>query len=312
MKWIGGNNMNPLIYNIAKKSLATLLIFSIFIYATVFISVFPSNYTVKKIDGKWTATYPIKNIMKGVNNKVISLAKGDYKVTAQGKDLIGLVKIALKKSMKILIGGLIISVVFGIFKGIIDSRRGRSRDSSLKILLTIIPISLPDVLIVAILQAFAIWLIQHGIFIFKVAGAGTWHHEVLPIVALSILPACYIARVTAMSIESCYDKEYVKAAIGKGCSSRRILWNHVMRNAIGIIFESLSNITAMIITNMMIVEYMFSYPGITSMLMNAYRNFDRNTTIVTIIVIGILYFVLDALFQIMKKVTFKPLSEDAV
>jgi ABC-type antimicrobial peptide transport system permease subunit len=85
-----------------------------------------------------------------------------------------------------------------------------------------------------------------------------------------------------------------------------------MRNAIGIIFESLSNITAMIITNMMIVEYMFSYPGITSMLMNAYRNFDRNTTIVTIIVIGIIYFVLDALFQIMKKVTFKPLSEDAV
>ena len=304
--------MNPLIFSITKRVLASILIFCIFIYATVFICSIPASYTVKKVDGKWTATYPIKNIIKGVNNRVISLATGDYKVTAQGKDLIGLIKIALKKSMKILIGGLIIAVVFGIFKGIFDSRRGKSRDSSLKILLTIIPISLPDVLIVAMLQAFAIWLIQHGILIFKVAGAGSWHHEVLPIVALSILPACYIARVTAMSIENCYDKEYVKAAIGKGCSSRRILWNHVMRNAIGIIFESLSNITAMIITNMMIVEYMFSYPGITSMLMNSYRNYDRNTTIVTIIVIGIIYFMLDTLFQIMKKVVFKPLSEDTI
>lgn len=304
--------MNPMVFSITKKVLASILIFCIFIYATIFICSIPTNYTVKKVDGKWTATYPIKNIIRGVNNRAISLAKGDYKVTSNGKDLIGLTKIALKKSMKILTGGLIIAVVLGMFKGILDSRRGKSKDSSLKILLTIIPISLPDVLIVAMLQAFAIWLIQHGILIFKVAGAGTWHHEVLPIVALSILPASYIARVTAMSIESCYDKEYVKAAIGKGCSSRRILWNHVMRNAIGIIFESLSNITAMIITNMMIVEYMFSYPGITSMLMNSYRNYDRNTTIVTIIVIGIIYFMLDTLFQIVKKVALRPLSEDAI
>ena len=304
--------MNPIIFSIAKRVLGSILIFCIFIYATVFICSFPNSYTVKKVDGKWTATYPIKNVIKGVNNRAISLAKGDYKVTAQGKDVIGLVKIALKKSMKILIGGLIIAVVFGILKGIFDSRRGKNRNSSFKILFTIIPISLPDVLIVAMLQAFAIWLIQHGVKIFKVAGVGTWNHEVLPIVALSILPACYIARVTALSIESCYEQEYVKVAIGKGCSSRRILWNHVMRNAIGIIFESLSNITAMIITNMMIVEYMFSYSGITSMLMNSFRNYERSTTIVTIIVIGFIYFVLDALFQIMKKIAFKPLSEDAI
>jgi ABC-type dipeptide/oligopeptide/nickel transport system permease component len=304
--------MNPLVFNISKRILASILIFCIFIYVTVFICTIPSSYTVKKIDGKWTATYPIKNVLKSVNNRVTSLVQGDVKATANGKNLFDLTKTALKRSMKLLMGGLLIAVILGIFKGIFDSRRGKSRDSSLKILLTIIPISLPDVLIVAMLQAFAIWLIQHGIRIFKVAGAGTWQHEILPIVALSILPACYIARVTAMSIEGCYDKEYVKAALGKGCSSRRILWNHVMRNAVGIIFESLSNITAMIISNMMIVEYMFSYPGITSMLMNSYRNNDSNTTIATILVIGIIYFILDALFQFMKQVSFKPLKEDGV
>lgn len=301
--------MSPLAFNILKKVLSSVLIFCIFVYVTVFISVIPKNYTIKEVDGKWTSTYPVKTIIKNVNDKLISLAEGDYKVTANGKDTIMLLKNSVKKSMKLLTGGLIVAVVFGIFKGIFDSRRGKSKDSSLKVLLTIIPISLPDVLIVALLQAFAIWLIQHGIKIFKVAGAGTWHHEVLPIVALAILPASYIARVTAMSIESCYDKEYVKAAIGKGCSSRRILWNHVMRNAIGIIFESLSNITSLIISNMLIVEYMFSYPGITQLLMNSYR-MDHTTMIVTIIVIGIIYFILDTLFQVMKHATFKPLKEE--
>ena len=304
--------MNPLFFNFLKRFLASILIFSIFIYITVFICSIPKNYTVKKVDGKWTATYPIKTIIKDVNSYVVYLAQGNYKVTANGKDLIGLMKNALKRSMKLLVGGLSIAVILGILKGIFDSRRGKSRDSSLKILFTVLPISLPDVLIVAMLQAFAIWLIQHGITIFKVAGVGTWQHEILPIVALSILPACYIARVTAMSIEGCYDKEYVKAAIGKGCSSRRILWNHVMRNAVGIIFESLSNITAMIITNMMIVEYMFSYPGITAMLMGSFRSYDINTAIVSIIVIGIIYFALDILFQFLKNVAFRPLKEEGI
>jgi ABC-type dipeptide/oligopeptide/nickel transport system permease component len=312
MKWLGGSCMSKLFIDISKKSIATILIFCIFIYATVFICTIPRNYTIKNFDGKWTATYPIKNVIKGVNDKFVSLVRGDFKTTSNGKDTAELVKASVSKSMKILVGGLIVAIVLGIFKGIFDSRRGKSKDSSLKILLTIIPISLPDVLIVAMLQAIAVWLNQHGIRIFKVAGAGSWHHEILPIVALAILPACYIARVTAMSIESCYDKEYVKAALGKGCSSRRILWNHVMRNAIGIIFESLSNITALIITNMMIVEYMFSYPGITYMMMNSFRNYDNNTIIVTIIVIGVIYFVLDTLFQLMKKVALVPLKEDSL
>jgi ABC-type dipeptide/oligopeptide/nickel transport system permease component len=163
---------------------------------------------------------------------------------------------------------------------------------------------------VAMLQSFAIWLIQHGIKVLKVAGSGTWQHEVLPIIALSILPACYIARVTSMSIESCYEKEYVKAALGKGCSSRRILWNHVMRNAFGIVFESLSNITALIISNMIIVEFMFSFPGITSLLMNSYSSGDKNITIVTILIIGFIYFTLDAIFQLMKKLTYRDLKGD--
>lgn len=312
MKWAGGISMNPIFFKLSKRVLGSLLIFFVFMYVTMFIFTIPSSYTFKEVDGKWTATYPIKTIFKSVNDKLTGLVQGDFNTTRNGKDITDLVKASVSRSLKILIGGLLVGMVLGIFKGIFDSRRGKSKNSSLKMLLTIIPISLPDVLIVAILQAFAIWLNQHGIRVLKVAGAGSWHHEILPIAALAILPACYIARVTAMSIESCYEKEYVKAALGKGCSSRRILWNHVMRNAVGIIFESLSNITAMIISNMMIVEYMFSYPGITMMMMNSYRNNDNNAAIITVIVIGIIYFVLDNSFQIMKQIAFKPLKEDTI
>ena len=304
--------MRPVLLKLSKKTLSTVLVFLVFMYVSVFISSIPYNYTIKNVDGKWIANYPMRSIITGVNYTIKALVQGEYKKTVTGKDTVELLQKSLVKSVKLLGGGLIVAMILGLFKGIFDSRRGKSKDSSLKILLTIIPISLPDVLIVAILQAFAIWLIKHGITIFKVAGSGTWHHEVLPILSLSILPACYIARVTAMSIESCYEMEYVKAALGKGCSSRRILWNHVMRNAVGIIFESLSNITSMIIGNMLIVEYMFNYPGITNTLLKFYSTNDRNAFIVTIFLIGIIYFVLDAGFKILKNVGYRPLKEDAL
>lgn len=304
--------MKKIILKLSKKLLSTLLIFFVFMYVSVFICTLPSNYTYKKVDGKWVATYPIKSVFKSVNSTIKGLAQGEYKKTNTGKDTIELLKKSVSKSVKLLGGSLILAMGIGLFKGIFDSRRGKSKDSSLKVLLTLIPISLPDVLIVAMLQAFAIWLIKHGITIFKVAGSGTWHHEVLPILSLSILPACYIARVTAMSIESCYEMEYVKAALGKGCSSRRILWNHVMRNAVGIIFESLSNITAMIIGNLLIVEFMFNYPGIANSLITSLAYSDRNVFIVTIFVIGIIYFVMDAAFKLLKNVGYRPLKEDSL
>lgn len=304
--------MRQALLKYSKKILSTILIFLVFMYVSVFICSLPGNYTYKNVNGKWVATYPVKSIIAGTNNTVKALVQGEYKKTITGKDTIEMLQKSMAKSVKLLGGGLIVAMILGLFKGIFDSRRGKSKDSSFKILLTIIPISLPDVLIVAMLQAFALWLIKHGITIFKVAGSGSWHHEVLPIVSLAVLPACYIARVTAMSIEGCYEMEYVKAALGKGCSSRRILWNHVMRNAVGIIFESLSNITAMIIGNMLIVEFMFNYPGITNTLLKFYSTGDRNAFIVTVFVIGVIYFALDAGFKILKNIGYRPLKEDAL
>jgi ABC-type dipeptide/oligopeptide/nickel transport system permease component len=193
-----------------------------------------------------------------------------------------------------------------------DSKRGSTNESSLKVLGTIIPISLPDIMIIALLQRLALFLNNHGIGIFKVGGSGSVNHMLLPIIALSILPACYIARITSMSIDSCYQKDFIKAAVGKGCSSYRILWNHVMRNAIPSIISSFPTITSIIIGNLLMVEKLFSYSGLTQSLFTFFAKNEKDGVIANIILIGIIYFVFDALFNMLKWIAVKPSGEESL
>lgn len=284
---------------IIKKIMASLFIFVTFIYIILFISFARNTFYFDVVDSKIKFFGPTKEVISMINQRFLNLLKFDFGITYKEKLLSEIIMPYFIKSMELLILGVLLGLALGILKGILDSRRN-GKDTSFKLLFSIIPLSLPDVLIIALLQYAAIWLSKHGIKVIKVAGSGDIRYVILPVIALALPCACYIARITAMSIEECYKSEYVKIALGKGCSSIRILWNHVMRNAVGMIFEGLSNITAMIICNLIIVEYLFSYSGLTKLLIDMNKNRDYNSFTNIIIVIGVIYFILDILFHILK------------
>ncbi len=296
----------------SRKVLLSVLIFLIFVYVTVLLCNIPTDFTINFENGKATPSHIGVFIIKDTNEKFISLLKLDLGRT--GKDdrsLNYLITNIMKNSLLLLAGGLILAVLLGVSKGIIDSKRESTSESSLKVLGTIIPISLPDILIIALLQRLALFLNNHGIEIFKVGGSGTINHLLLPIIALSILPACYIARITSMAIDNCYQQDFIKAAVGKGCTSYRVLWNHVMRNAIPSIIDSLPTITAIIIGNLLMVEKLFSYPGLTQSLLNFFSHNEKDGIIANIVLIGIIYFILDTMFNLLKWMVVKPLKEES-
>lgn len=297
----------------SRKILPSIIIFFIFVYVTVLLCSIPRDFTIIFEDGRVAPSHIGVFIIKDANEKFISLLKLDLGRTGRdNKSLNYLVTEIMKNSMTLLAGGFVLAIIFGIPKGIMDSKRGSTSESSLKVLGTIIPISLPDILIIALLQRLAVFLNKQGIEILRVGGSGTVNHTFLPILALSILPACYIARITSMSIDNCYRQDFINAAIGKGCSGRRILWNHVMRNAIPAIIDSLPTITSIIIGNLLMVENVFSYPGLTKALVGFFGEYERDGIIASIILIGIIYFIMDALFNILKCIVVKPLREESL
>ncbi|MFZ5352425.1 MAG: ABC transporter permease subunit [Bacillota bacterium] len=304
--------MQRVVKGLIMKAISWLLIFTLFFYLTALICSIPRNLRITNVDGKLVSTYSLRDIVNFTSMNLKEIYSGNLSDTFKGKNQKEILIVKLQKTSILLGCGILLGIIFGILKGIFDSRRTKGKDSYLKVLLTIIPISMPDMLNIALLQMFALWLIRNGIKVFKVAGQGTVAHMILPVIALSILPTVYIARVTALSIESCYNTDYVKAAIGKGCSKTRILWNHVMRNALGIISEGMSNMTAMIICNLLIVEFMFSYMGLAVSLVQFFQNRDSIGMITIILMIGAVYFILDNIFQLLKKITYRAAREGSI
>lgn len=295
---------------VSKKVLSSSFMFLIFIYITVLLCTIPSNFTLDFENGRLIPSHVGTLIIKDTNEKFLSLIRFDLGRTGtDGRPLNYLVTDIMKNSIFLLSSGLVLAIFLGILKGIFDSKGGRERGSNLKVLSTIIPISLPDILIIALLQRLAVFLNNHGIEIFRVGGGGTINHLLLPLVALSILPASYIGRITSMSMDDCYKQDFINIAIGKGCSNSRILWNHVMRNALPMIIGSLPTITTIVISNLLIVERVFGYPGLTNALVGFFIKFDRDGLIACIILIGIIYFILDIIFHILKWAVVKPHKE---
>ena len=115
---------------------------------------------------------------------------------------------------------------------------------------------------------------------------------ILPLITLSILPTIYISRITFITIEDETKKEYVKSAKAKGFSRIRIFAGELFPAVIFKIADSLPGIMAMILSNMIVVEYLFNYTGVVYYLLYFFKKQDINGFIALSLVLGTIFIVL--------------------
>jgi ABC-type dipeptide/oligopeptide/nickel transport system permease component len=94
---------------------------------------------------------------------------------------------------------------------------------------------------------------------------------VLPSLAISLNLLAVGARMSRAALISEYAKEYVRTARGKGASATRILWRHVLRNAILPLLSTASMQFGYMISWVILVEVIFDWPGIG---LYAYQSFE--------------------------------------
>lgn len=235
--------------------------------------------------------------------------------------------LSLKRSMTVFFIALILALMIGVIKGIIDSRRGKQA-STIRFMQTIIPLSVPDVLMISVVQMGAFYLFRNNVTFLGVGpiphgGSGNWIHGIYPVIALSLVPAAYMARITSGSIEETYGKDYIKAARGKGCSEMRIILNHAMKKVGVDLIASFPAITAIMFSSLFVVERIFYYRGITYEMIELYgrptelflqggRVADGVSTTAAYlgfaVALAVIYFVLYTLLDIAKEVLIPKLK----
>lgn len=298
---------------VSKKIFINMIILSIILLLVIAITSIPTDFNIITTNGESSANMEIGEIFQSIKDNLKIFASGEvFNVIIEGKTTGQLLAETGKKSTIILLSGAILAVLIGIPKGIIDSRK-KSKSGTLKLLQSLIPLSLPDIFTISLVQLFAIYLFKNeinflGLGVVPFVGDETFLHALYPIISISILPASYIARITANTIEEEFTKPYILAARGKGCSRFRIIKNHMLKSIIFSVLSGFPTVIGIMFSSLIIVERLFYYKGIGYYLLYFYTHpllppYEAGVGFTFFIVtLAIFYYVVFTVFNVSKSI----------
>ncbi len=112
-------------------------------------------------------------------------------------------------------------------------------------------------------------------------------HAVLPIVTITIFTTAGLSRFFGQAVAEELDREYVRTAAAKGVPPARILFGHVLRNALRPLVTILGLSFPAIFAGGVVVETVFGYPGLGWLLWRSALSHDYPVLIAIVLLIGV-------------------------
>lgn len=133
-------------------------------------------------------------------------------------------------------------------------------------------------------------------------GGGTAAHYVMPVICLSVGPIISITRHVSNGIKGTLSQNFIQTAVAKGVGRRQVIIKHAFRNALIPTLTIIGMVVVDIITGSMVIETVFSWPGIGYTLVNSVMNRDFpliQFSVVSLSAVVILTnYILDVLYMI--------------
>lgn len=121
---------------------------------------------------------------------------------------------------------------------------------------------------------------------------------VLPTATLVIAVAPYVSRLMRASMIEVLESDFVEMARLKGLPERSVLIRHALPNAIGPVLQVIALNLAYLAGGVVVVEYVFNYPGIGTALQGAVVSHDVPVVQALAMLIAAVYVVLNMLADI--------------
>jgi peptide/nickel transport system permease protein len=115
----------------------------------------------------------------------------------------------------------------------------------------------------------------------------------MPSLAIGIGLAATVFRMTRASVLDVTQRDFVRTARAKGVAPRRILIRHVLRNALMPVVTVLALHMGTLLGGTVLVEYVFNYPGLSGLLVDAVNARDYPAVEGVVLVISVLFVLLN-------------------
>lgn len=172
----------------------------------------------------------------------------------------------------------LVSVPFAFLIGITSAvARGRGLDRALNIL-TLSMVALPEFLVatiaVLILSVKLLWLPSIALVPEDPTFGEFVRAYAMPVMVLAVGVIAQLGRMIRAAIIAELDRPYVEMARLKGVSPVRLIFRHVLPNAVGPVVNAMALSLSYLFGGAIIVETIFSYPGLASLMVNAVTSRD--------------------------------------
>lgn len=233
----------------------------------------PSEATIQALNAKYGLDKPL---YVQLGKYLANLTHGDFGTSIKmqkNRPVVSIIKEMFPVSAKIGIIAICWAVLVGVPLGCLAAfKRGTWVDSLLRIVCTL-GISMPGFVVATILLHTLCGGIP-GVKLFPSLYDGSMRSYVLPCLALGFYPMCYLSRQTRTAMLDSINQEYIKTARAKGLKNGKIIFKHALRNALIPVITYLGPQIAFTLCGGLVVETVFSIPGLGRYFIQSIQNRD--------------------------------------
>lgn len=164
----------------------------------------------------------------------------------------------------------LLSIALGVPLGVLAAVKRNSFFDRLTMGVTIAGNTIPNFVFGILL----VFLFSLRLRLLPSGGFGTPLHYIMPTFALAVGPMANIARLTRSSMLDVLRQDYLDCAKAKGVKSISIIFKHALRNALIPVVTIIGLQMGIIIGGSVVVETVFGWPGIGSLLVGAAKSRD--------------------------------------
>ena len=215
-----------------------------------------------------------------------SFIKGDLGVTSNGELVSAKLRERIPNTLLLTAIVIFLTWVVGVPLGVAAALNWKTPFDRMMTVLTSIGMAIPSFFFAVLLLIFAVktgWFPVGGLTCtnFSELSLGgkildLTHHLFLPVVVLFTISLAGLQRQMRANLLDVLDSDYVKFARAKGLSEFKVVYKHALRNAINPMITLLGFEFAGLLSGAALTEYVFQYPGLGRLILEAVLKSDIN------------------------------------
>ncbi len=201
---------------------------------------------------------------------------------------------------------LVLAVVMGVIAGLLAAMRHRSWADQSIMVMALLGLSIPEFWLgLMLIFVFAIWLgwFPAGGFVpMTQSFSGWWHSMAMPAFTLAAVQMGFIARMTRSAMLEVLNQDFIRTADSKGLPWSVVVAKHGLPNALVPILTVIGIVTGGLLGGAVVVEQVFSLPGVGRLIVGAVLSRDFPVIQGTLLFIAIIYLLVNLVVDLLYAV----------